>query len=376
AASLDPLARGASAVERYWDRQKPTKQLDFANWSLYIDVDDKNDNKHPSLDEFTRKTGIKVKYDEVIADDDSYFGKIQPLLGSGQGTGYDLMVITNGRYLDQLIDLNYLIPLDQRRMTMFRRYADQSVRDPSYDPGNKYSMAWQSGITGIAYDPKRTGRKITKWADLQDPKFRGRVGMFGDTEDLPNSAIAAVGVNPERSTPDDWRRAAQWLRRQQPLVRKYYEQDYIEPLVKGNIWASMAWSGDVFQANASSGSKLEFVVPEEGGVIWTDNMCIPRFANNPRSAMTYMDYVYRPRVAADIAEYVNYITPVPATRKMIRSDAADASGDDRDALGDLADSPLVFPPEADLRRLHRYRVLKNDDELRTWNNLFEPIYQS
>jgi spermidine/putrescine transport system substrate-binding protein len=262
-------------------------------------------------------------------------------------------------------------------MPNFNKYASNLVVNPSFDPGNKYTMAWQSGITGIGYDPRRTGRKITSWQDLQDPKFKGRVGMFGDTEDLPNSALVAVGANPETSTPDDWKRASDWLFKQQPLVRKYYEQDYVEPLTKGDIWISMAWSGDIFQANAGSGSHLEFVVPKEGGVIWTDNMCIPQFAANPRSAMTYADYVYQPQVAATIADYVNYITPVPATQAIFKKDAEDAtSKSDKEYYTTLSTSPLVFPAASEFAKLHRYRVLKSQDEINTWNNLFEPVYQS
>jgi spermidine/putrescine transport system substrate-binding protein len=376
AAKIDPIARSASQLDAYWASRKPTKQLNFANWSLYIDVAAKNQNDHPSIDLFTKRTGIKVNYQEVIADDDSFFGKIQPQLADKQPLGYDLMVITNGRYLDLLIDLNYLIPLDQHAMPNFRKYASKLVTNPSYDRGNKYTMAWQSGITGIAYDPRRTGREITSWQDLQDPKFRGRVGMFGDTEDLPNSAIVAVGAKPETSTVEDWKRAAAWLNKQQPLVRKYYEQDYVEPLTKGDIWVSMAWSGDIFQANAGSGSHLKFVVPKEGGVIWTDNMCIPQFAKNPRSAMTYMDFVYQPEIAAMIADYVNYITPVPATQAIFRQDAADAtSKDDKEYYSTLSTSPLVFPLKSDFAKLHRYRVLRTQQEIDTWNNLFEPVYQ-
>jgi spermidine/putrescine transport system substrate-binding protein len=377
AARIDPVARTTGGIDKFWARQKKTDQLNFANWSLYIDVAAHNQNDHPSLDLFTKRTGINVNYQEVIADDDSFFGKIQPQLADEQSLGYDLMVITNGRYLDLLIALNYLIPLDQHAMPNFNKYASNLVVNPSFDPGNKYTMAWQSGITGIGYDPRRTGRKITSWQDLQDPKFKGRVGMFGDTEDLPNSALVAVGANPETSTPDDWKRASDWLFKQQPLVRKYYEQDYVEPLTKGDIWISMAWSGDIFQANAGSGSHLEFVVPKEGGVIWTDNMCIPQFAANPRSAMTYADYVYQPQVAATIADYVNYITPVPATQAIFKKDAEDAtSKSDKEYYTTLSTSPLVFPAASEFAKLHRYRVLKSQDEINTWNNLFEPVYQS
>ena len=132
------------------------------------------------------------------------------------------------------------------------------MRDPSYDRGNVYTMAWQSGMTGIGYDPKRVGKKITSWNDLQDPALKGKIGMFADNEDLPTAALFAVGVNPETSTEADWQKAADWLKKQQPLVRKYYDQGYIDALSKGDIWASMAYSGDIFQANLS-GATLEFV---------------------------------------------------------------------------------------------------------------------
>jgi spermidine/putrescine transport system substrate-binding protein len=362
------------AAKAFWAGKAKAGSLDFANWPLYMDVSDSNKNDHPSIDLFTKQTGIKVKYSEVIQENASFFGKIQPELSAGQSIGYDLMVITNGLYLDKLKELGYLVPLDQSRMTNFYKNASPLVKNPSYDPGNVYSMAWQSGITGIGYDPKRTGRELTSWADLKDPAFKGKIGMFGDTADLPNSALLAVGVKPETSTEADWRKAADWLTKQRPLVRKYYEQDYIDPLSKGDIWASMAWSGDIFQANAS-GATLKFVVPTEGAAIWTDNLCIPTGAAHPVDAMTYMDFVYQPDIAAMLAEYINYITPVPGAADVIRQDAAKLSGSDKTDLEALATSPLIFPTSDDNSRLHRYRVLTPAEE-KTWNSIFEPIYQA
>ncbi len=363
------------AAKSFWEKQTKTGQLDFASWPLYMDVSEKNKNDHPSLNLFTKQTGIKVKYSEVIQEVAPFFGKIQPELAAGQGTGYDLMVITNGIYLDKLIELNYLVALDQSRMTNFNKYASPLVKSPSFDKGNVYTMAWQSGITGIGYDAKRVGKKITSWQDLLDPALKGKIGMFGDTADLPNSALLAVGAKPETSTEADWKKAAAWLKKQQPLVRKYYEQDYIDPLSKGDLWASMAWSGDIFQANAS-GANLEFVVPKEGAAIWTDNMCIPKHAQHPLDAMTYMDFAYKPDIAAMLADYINYITPVTAAQDIFKKEAADAtSKDDKTYYSGLASSPLVFPSKSDYSKLHRYRVLSRSEQA-TWNSLFEPIFQS
>ena len=230
-------------------------------------------------------------------------------------------------------------------------------------------------MTGIGYDPKRVGKKITSWNDLLDPKLSGKIGMFADNEDLPNSALCAVGVNPETSTPSDWKKAADWLKKQQPLVRKYYQQDYVGPLSKGDLYASMAWSGDIFQANAN-GASLEFVIPNEGAPIWTDNMCIPAHASHPRDAMIYMDWVYQPKIAAMLADYINYITPVPAAQQIFQQDAKQATKkSDKEYYTGLAASPLVFPSTSDFSKLHRYRVLTADEQV-VWNNLFQPIYQS
>lgn len=362
------------AVKTFWAAQKQTGVLDFANWPLYIDTNPKNKNDHPSIDLFSKQTGIKVTYSEVIQENASFFGKIQPELAAGQGIGYDLMVITNGTYLDKLRALGYLIALDQSAMPNFNANASPLVKSPSYDLGNVYTMAWQSGITGIGYDPKRIGHEITSWKDLTDPKLKGKIGMFGDVQDLPNSALCAIGVKPEASTPADWQAAADWLKTQRPLVRKYYEQDYIDPLSKGDIWASMAWSGDIFQANAS-GASLKFVVPSEGAVSWTDNMCIPLHAAHPRDAMTFMDFVYQPSVAAMLAESINYITPVSSAQAVIQQDATTAAAADKASLQQLATSPLIFPTADEISRLHRYRVLSATEET-AWNALFEPIYQA
>jgi spermidine/putrescine transport system substrate-binding protein len=370
------LGRSApkSHIEAFWSRQRKQGTLDFANWPLYIDVGS-SPSDHPSLDLFKKRYGITVNYSEPIQEDDTFFGTIEPELASGSGTGYDLMVITNGIYLNLLIELDFLIPLDQQRMSNFYRYASDLVRNPTFDRGNRYTMAWQSGITGIGYNIDKVGHEITSWNDLLDPKLAGKIGMFGDTEDLPNSALCAIGVKPETSTPADWRRAAAWLHKQRPLVRRYYQQDYVGPFTRGDLWATMAWSGDVYQS-VSTNPNLRFVVPKEGAPLWTDNMCIPAHASHPLDAMLYADFVYQPKIAAMLADYINYITPVPATAKIFANEAAHAKDKaDRQYYRTLSTSPLIFPSPSDYKLLHRYRVLTQEEQI-VWNGLFEPIYQA
>ena len=236
-------------------------------------------------------------------------------------------------------------------------------------------MPFTSGITGIAYDPAKTKRPITKLADLWDPAFRGKVGMFSDTQELGNFGMLAQGIDPVASTSEDWKKAAAKLEEQKAagILRRYYDQSYIDAIGNGEVWITQAWSGDIFQKNVSDGTNLQFVIPEEGGTIWTDNFAIPVTAPNPVDALSLIDFFYRVDVAASLAEYINYVCPVPAAQQRIKDDAARATGDDRASLAGVAESPLVFPAEADYARLHYYRDFRTVAEQQEYQRIFEPV---
>jgi spermidine/putrescine transport system substrate-binding protein len=353
---------------------EPAGKLVFANWPLYIDQE-KREGKviHPSLDLFTKQTGIEVVYKEVINENASFFGTIQPSLQAGQDTGYDLIVISNGLTLSKLIQLDYLIPLDHSKLPNFAKYAADKYKNESFDPGNEFTIPWQSFITGIGYNPELTGREITSFQDLLDPAFKGKVGMFGDNQDLPNLALLGIGVKPEESTPEDWKKAAEVLMKQRDagIVRQYYEQNYTKPLQSGDIALTMAWSGDVFQLQQDT-PELRFAIPKEGGILATDNMCIPQKAQHPVDAITMMDFVYQPRIAEMIAEWVWYVTPVPAAREVMLRKAQKAGNA---WLKPVAKSPLIFPTEEIYTNTYSYRELTPEEE-EEWNSIFQPIYQA
>ena len=361
----------------------PSGILNFANWPLYIDKVELDNGRsvRPSLEEFTADTGILVNYREVIQESDWFFQKIEPRLAAGQPTGWDLMVITNGITLTKMIELGYLVELPTDDRPNFDAHVGAFVKSPPYDPGNRHTMAWQSGVTGIAYNPALTGRPITSLRDLFSAEFAGKVGMFGDIVDMPNLALLAIGVAPEESTPDDWVVAADLLARQKAshVLRDYYQQNYINALKNGDVALTMAWSGDIFSAKLTKNlpEQMQFVVPDDGALLWTDNMCIPKGAAHLADAMTYMDFVYQPKIAAQIAQYVNYISPVPAAEPLIEQmatqeqDAAEAA-----RLREVASSPLVFPTEEEIAKLHTYRELKTDAEASAWDDIFRSIYQT
>jgi spermidine/putrescine transport system substrate-binding protein len=343
-------ARPASPAARFWARQRRHGRVDFANWPLYIDAG------HRTLTEFTATTGISVSYTEVIQDTPSWFAKINPILLAGESIGYDVMVITDGFQFSQLLAEGELLPLDQARLGSFYQNASAKFKRRSFDPGNTYSVPWASGSTGIAWNPKYIKTPVTSISELWNPAYQGRVGMMSDLQEIGNFAMIKLGINPERSAPADWRAAGKVLaaQRRAGLIRSYYQQSYIDALSRGDTWISMAWSGDIFQQNLTSGTGLKFVIPREGGSIWTDNMVIPRGAQNPVDAMMLMDWYYRPPIAAQLTAGINYITAVPAVRPIIAADAAKARGTARHTLTEVATSKLVWPTPAEYARLYNY----------------------
>jgi len=361
----------------FWDSQTKAGVLNFANWPLYMDTAKVGGKTvHPTLEQFTKETGIKVTYKEVIQDNDSFLGKITPSLRAGQDTGWDLIVITNGGPLEKLIRQNFLIELDQSKLPNFQANAAPSYKNPSFDPGNKYTIAWQAGLTGLAYNPKLTKRPITSFDDLFDPAFKGKITMFGDSLDFPNFTMVGMGIDASKSTEDDWKRAAEKMKELRPQLREFVDNaGEAEGLSSGNVWISMAYSGDIYQLNISGSPDIKFVIPEQGALLWQDNMCIPQKAKHPLDAITYMDYVYKPQVAADLTEYIAYISPVPAAKELLQAKAAKLSGEDKQAIDDLVASPLVFPAAEDLAKTKAYRVL-SPEEQKVWDRIFQPIIQS
>ena len=358
---------------------EPEGELQFANWPLYIDQDD--DGTSPTIQQFEEETGITVEYTESIEDNTSFFGTIQPALEAGQDPGYDIIVMTDWM-IGNMARLGYLSQIDvERDVPNFSANADPVYLERSYDPDNLYSVPWQSGITGIAYNPELVDEEITSMGQLLDPalieKYCGQIGMFVEMRDSMSFALLYNGVTPAEATMEEVEAAQQVLLDQAPCVRGYYGNEYADELANGSLAITMAWSGDVFQLQLDN-PDLQFVVPEEGGILWTDNMAIPVGAAHPNAALAMMDYVYDPEVAAQIAEYVNYITPVPGAQEIVRQHAQEAAdeGDQEtaDYLNAVAESPLVFPTQDMLSRLYSYKVLDEEEE-RQWNELFNEVIQ-
>jgi spermidine/putrescine transport system substrate-binding protein len=365
----------------WWGRQHLHHTVNFANWPDYIDVLNK---KHPTLEHFTALTRIRVNYTEPVSENLPFYNSIRPSLERQEFTGYDIIVTTNNSpALGELIDNGWLIALDQSMMNNFRAYAGSLVRNPPWDPGNTYTMAWQSGWTAIGYNSAKISDPGDSVGILFDKKYAGKVGMMSDPYELGSVGLLAIGVNPATSSEADWHKAASLLQKQKSegIVRGYYNQNYIDSLKSGQIIVSQAFSGDIFQANLQQQYQdLQLLMPAEGGMFWTDNMCIPMYAQNPKDAMALMDYFYQPQVEAVIEYYNDYVCPVPDARLVLGAPqgwAAQELAAMRHEIGKppsyAAKSSLVFPTPEYEARSKDYRQFQNAEELALWDKLFGTI---
>jgi spermidine/putrescine transport system substrate-binding protein len=335
--------------------------LRFSNWTLYIDRDEKT-KKSPTLEQFTRRSGVRVQYFEDINDNATYFGKIQRPLSQGQSIDRDIIVLTdNSRFPGLLIQREWAEPLDKSAIPNIANLQD-SLKTPSFDPDREFSLPWQSGMTGIATNTRLTGGKAVTSVDqlLEDQALRGRVTLLTEMADTMSVVMLANGDDPEKIDDAAFDRALNRI--QQAVdsghVRRFTGNDYTGPLARGDLAACLSWSGDVVQLTADN-PNLKWNLADTGGDIWTDNMLIPT-GGDTFTASTFMNFVYDPKIAAQIAAYVNYVSPVKgAKEEAAKLDPA------------LADNPLIFPDDETLSKtvIFDNAALTNQDYIERWQGL-------
>lgn len=351
-------------------------ELRVAQWPLYID---RSKGTRPTLDAFEKETGIEVDYREVINDNANFFAELVPVFEAGQETGWDIIALSDW-VVTRLARVGWIEQLDWSVLPTVDENMLPAFRDPAYDPGNAHSVPWQGGVTGIAYYPERVGGTITSFDDLWNEKLAGHVGMLTEMVDTMTLTLLSMGIDPQTATLEDAGLAAEKLlqQREAGVVRKYYGQDYVDGLTNGDLWATMAWSGDVFYYKYLGGiPEVEFVVPEDGGVIWATGSEIPALAEHPTDAHAFMDFFYRPEIAAMVTDWVLYMTPVKGVQEIMEQKAQDAkSAGTKEYYETLSQSPLLFPPDdPESANLYEYKAFEEEEFLR-YNELFTDVVNS
>jgi spermidine/putrescine transport system substrate-binding protein len=335
------------------------KTLTISNWPLYIDINEKT-KRRPTIDQFQRKYHVAVKYIEDVNDNASFFGKIQAQLARGQSTGRDIIVMTdNSPYPALLVEKGWVEKLDKSVLPNIKNLQDNQ-KHPAWDPNRTYSLPWQSGMTGIGYNAKLTKPITSVHQLLTDKRLHGKVTLLNDAEDTLGLVMLENGDDPAKVTDASFDKA---LRQVQAAVRsgqirQFTGNDYSGLMAKGDIVAAVVWSGDMVQLQADN-ANLRFVLPKAGGIVWTDNMLIPK-KGDATTASVFMNFVYDPKIAAQIEDYVNYICPVKgAAQVLLKTDPA------------VAKNRLIFPPPSMLARLHQNdpKAIANVDYRTKWQKL-------
>jgi len=347
-------------------------KLDVANWPLYIDKEGKNAAgvvTGGTVADFEKATGIDTRYVETINDNEEFFGTdIRSQLGSDQPTGWDIITMTDWM-IAKLIDLGFLEKLHHDKLPNVTTNIQDAFLNPWFDANNEHSFPWAGGLTGIGYDRNKTGRDIDCIEDLFDPAFEGKIGMFSEMRDTYNFIFFKMGIDPVTATEQDVAEATTILEEQRPLVRAYYGNDYTDQLAAGNVWLTMAWSGDLFalQLGQADDQDLRWILPKEGGNRWSDNMAIPILAEHPADAHDWMNFVYDPKIATQITEWVWYESPVKGVQEMIAED-----GKDHPNMALLAEDQFVWPSDEVLANTAPYKNLDAAEEA-VWQDHFDRV---
>jgi spermidine/putrescine transport system substrate-binding protein len=339
------------------DKSDTEKTLNFSNWPLYIDEkkvkrNGKRETIYPTLEKFQQETGIEVEYVTDLNDNSEFFGIVRNQLAACEPTGRDLFAPTDWMAA-RMISLNWIQKLDKNNLPNVEANLADNLRSPSWDPNRDYSVPWQSGVTGIAYNADLVGEvgsfeELVTRADL-----KGKVSLLSELPDTMLFFLLMTGADPADFTDDEFGVAIEKLEEvvRAGQIRAFTGNEYAQDLVKGNIVACEAWAGDIIQLQFGGNENIKFVAPEEGLSLWSDNMLVPNKAEHKANAEAWMDFYYQPEIAAELAAWVNYICPVKGAQEAMEK--IDPS---------LVDNPLIFPDDELMANTYDMKALDTETE--------------
>jgi len=332
----------------------------WGNWPLYLDVDDSG-KKYPTLEAFTKETGIDVKYFEDYNDNDEFFGKVQAQLKLGKDIGYDLVCPTDWM-ASRWIRLGYTQKFDAANIPNASNILD-TLASPSFDPKRESSLTWQGIMGGFGWNTAKNPKGVRTLDDLFSPGNKGKIVVLSEMRDTVGIILRSQGVSLATVTEDQFMNAVDFLAKKiaDGWIRGVKGNEYAEDLTSGDATAVIGWSGDMFILKSENEGKFDFAIPESGGTISGDNMMIPSTVTAEAKANTekLINYYYEPSVAAEVAAYVNYVCPVKgAQAEMEKIDP------------DLAKSEFIFPSAKTMANLSVFRSLTPTEET-TWTEAFQ-----
>lgn len=367
-ASCAPAA--TSSLTPATDLSDTEKVLVWHNWPAYMD-ESEDGSSYPTLDRFQEQTGIQVDYKIEIDDNDTWYAKVKDQLALGQDVGADVACPTSW-LADRLIALGYLQSLDNANMPNKVANIAPAYLGPANDPDRTLTVPWQGILGGIGYNKaafkEATGKDApTSMADLWLPALKGKVGLLSEMRDTVGLTLLSMGVDitsADSLTEDKFNEAIDFIAAQisSGQIFNIKGNSYLDDLKTGNIIAATAWSGDITVLNFETESEdFGFVFPDTGATISSDSFVVPMGATHKKNVEALINYYYDPVNAAELAAWVNFVTPVVGAKE----EAAKLDPE-------LAENQLIFPSEATLAQTHAFRALTGQEEQRfasAWQNV-------
>jgi putrescine transport system substrate-binding protein len=336
---------------------QPQRVVNFYNWSDYI--------APTVLDDFSKATGIKVRYDTFDSND-----TLEAKLLAGK-SGYDVVVPT-AYFLARQIQAGIFLKLDKTKLpNLVNAWPQIAERLAGYDPDNQYAVNYMWGTTGIGYNVKAARQVLgagaaadalldssllNSWDDVFDPariaKFKGcGVHLLDSSDDIMPAALHYLQLDPNSSDPADLQKASDLLTAIRPYVRKFHSSEYLNALATGEICLVVGFSGDIKQAQkraaeAKGAVAVGYSIPKEGAQLWFDNFAIPKDAPDPAEAHALINYLLKPEVAAKNTNFISYANGNLASQKFI--DQA------------ILDDRTIYPDAATMAKL--YTITAHDQK--------------
>jgi spermidine/putrescine transport system substrate-binding protein len=342
------------------DAASTSGSVRWGNWPLYLDYDDET-QLYPTLEAFTESTGIAAEYFEDYNDNDEFFGKVQAQLKLKEDIGYDVVTPTDWMAA-RWIRLGYSQSFDKANIPNAGNILD-TLASPSFDPNREYTMTWQGIMGGFGWNTEKVPGGVRTLDDLFAPANKGKIVVLSEMRDTIGIILRSRGVDLQTVTEDQFMSAVEFLEQKvsDGWIRGVKGNEYAEDLKSGDAIAVIGWSGDMFILKNDYDGKFDFAIPESGGTISGDNLMIPytATAEAKANAEKLINWYYDPAIAAEVAAYVNYVTPVKgAQAEMEKIDP------------DLATSEFIFPTEATMSNLSVFRSLTPAEET-SWSEAFQ-----
>lgn len=312
---------------------KKTASINVYNWGEYIDPQ--------ILKDFEKETGIHVNYTTYASNEDMYIKLTQ------SSDKYDV-IVPSDYMIERLIRENRLQPIDFSKMKNWNLVEDK-LKNPVFDPQNKYSVPYFWGTLGIVYNKAKLGKDIDSWNALWDPQYKNQIIMYNSQRDSIGVALKRLGYSLNTTDPKQLEEAKKALIEQKPLVYAYLTDDGRDVMIQEDANLAVMYSGDAALV-AKENPHLSYVVPKEGSNIWYDSMCIPKNAENVEGAIQFIDYMCRPEVAAKNAKYsVGYTSPIKGAKELLPKE--------------MQESKIAYPDINQLPPLEAYKDLGDSIQL-------------